>query len=156
MATSLQALSAPAAARLRAPLPGLAVCAAAAAVALVAARFVGGISPLLIAIVLGALLANTTSLPAATGPGLAVASRRLLRIGVALLGLQLLVTDVLALGWGVLGLVVAVVAGGIAGTMALGRLLGLDWTQRLLVACGFSICGAAAVAAVDGVVDARK
>ncbi|ATQ31966.1 putative sulfate exporter family transporter [Rhodococcus ruber] len=156
MATSLQALSAPAAVRLRAPLPGLAVCAAAAAAALVVARLAGGISPLLIAIVLGALLANTTSLPASTEPGLAVASRRLLRIGVALLGLQLLVTDVLALGWGVLGLVVAVVVGGIAGTMALGRILGLDWTQRLLVACGFSICGAAAVAAVDGVVDARK
>jgi uncharacterized integral membrane protein (TIGR00698 family) len=40
--------------------------------------------------------------------------------------------------------------------MFLGRLLGLTWTQRLLIACGFSVCGAAAVAAVGGVVDADE
>ena len=40
--------------------------------------------------------------------------------------------------------------------MALGRVLGLSWTQRLLIACSFSICGAAAAAAVDGVVNAPK
>jgi uncharacterized integral membrane protein (TIGR00698 family) len=40
--------------------------------------------------------------------------------------------------------------------MLLGRMLGIGWTQRLLIACGFSICGAAAVAAADGVVDADE
>lgn len=49
---------------------------------------------------------------------------------------------------------VAIVTLGIFGTMLVGRLLGLSWTQRLLIACGFSICGAAAVLAVDGVVEA--
>ncbi len=38
----------------------------------------------------------------------------------------------------------------------MGSVLGLSWTQRLLIACGFSICGAAATAAVDGVVDAKE
>lgn len=142
--------------RLRTPLPGIAFCALGAAVSLGIARLVGGVSPLLIAIVLGAVITNSVALPSVAAPGIAVASRRLLRIGVALLGLQLLLSDVLDLGWGVLAVAVAVVVGGIAGTMAVGRLLGMDWGERLLIACGFSICGAAAVAAVDGVANARK
>ncbi|HEY5856055.1 MAG TPA: putative sulfate exporter family transporter [Aldersonia sp.] len=142
--------------RVRAPLPGLVLCAGAAAAALVAARLLGGISPLLIAILLGAVVANIAPPGAVFEPGVAVASRRLLRIGVALLGLQLLLVNVWALGWGTLAVVVAVVGLGIAGSMALGRMLGLGWTQRLLIACSFSICGAAAAAAVDGVLNARK
>lgn len=142
--------------RLRAPLPGLVLCAAATAAAVVAAPLLGGISPLLIAILLGAVVANLAPLPAVFEPGVAVASRRLLRIGVALLGLQLLLPNVLALGWGTLAVVAAVVGLGITGSMAIGRVLGLSWTQRLLIACSFSICGAAAAAAVDGVVNARK
>ena len=43
--------------------------------------------------------------------------------------------------------------GGILGTLALGRALGVDRGLTLLVACGFSICGAAAVAAAAGVTD---
>ena len=64
--------------------------------------------------------------------------------------------DVLALGWGVIVMVVTVVGLGIVGTLYVGRLLGIGWTQRILIACGFSICGAAAVAAIDGVVDAEE
>ncbi|MGW4580172.1 YeiH family protein [Rhodococcus aetherivorans] len=156
MAVSPTTPAPPVSVRLRTPVPGLVLCGAGAAAALAASALVDSLSPLLIAILAGALLANTTRLPTVTEPGITMASRRLLRVGVALLGLQLLVTDVLDLGWGVLGIVVAVVSCGIAGTMALGRILGLGWTQRLLIACGFSICGAAAVAAADGVVEARK
>jgi uncharacterized integral membrane protein (TIGR00698 family) len=49
--------------------------------------------------------------------------------------------------------VVAIVGVGILSSLLLGRLLGISPTQRLLIACGFSICGAAAVAAVDGVIE---
>lgn len=45
---------------------------------------------------------------------------------------------------------------GIATTMIIGKFLGLSWTQRVLIASGFSICGAAAVAAVDSVVVAEE
>jgi uncharacterized integral membrane protein (TIGR00698 family) len=111
------------------------------------------LSPLLVAIVVGAALANTGRLSPRLEPGLAVASRRLLRVGVALLGLQLALGDVLRLGWGVIGVVVAVVVLGIAGGVVVGRLLRLSRSQTLLIAGGFSICGAAAAAAVDGVIE---
>lgn len=137
-------------------MPGVALCALGATVALVAGQFTSAVSPLLIAIVAGAVLANTVSLPAKFQPGLAFSAKRLLRVGIALLGLQLMFSDIVGLGWGVIAVVVAIVFLGIAGTMYAGKLLGLSWSQRILIACGFSICGAAAVAAADGVVNARE
>ncbi|KAA0022171.1 YeiH family protein [Antrihabitans cavernicola] len=136
--------------------PGLALCAIATAVAMAVNSVYSTASPLLIAIVLGAILANVVSLPQTVKPGLQFSAKKLLRVGVALLGFQLMLSDILALGWGVIVVVVAIVCLGITGTMFAGKLLGLTWTQRLLIACGFSICGAAAVAAVDGVVDADE
>ncbi|MCK6091281.1 putative sulfate exporter family transporter [Micrococcus endophyticus] len=43
-----------------------------------------------------------------------------------------------------------------AATLAIGRALRLPWDLTALVASGFSICGAAAVAAADSVVRARR
>ena len=148
-------------------LPGLVLCAIAAVVGLGVTKLVPAASPLLVAIILGVLAANLHFLPPSRSghlgllrdhlrPGLAFASRPLLRVGVALLGLQLALTDVAALGPGMLVVIVAVVTIGITATMALGKLLKIGRTQRLLIACGFSICGAAAVAAVEGVEDADE
>lgn len=136
--------------------PGLALALIVGAAALGLNRLVPSLSPLLVAIVGGAVLANTLGVASGFEPGLAVAAKRLLRIGVALLGLQLALPDVIALGWPVIAVVVSVVGLGIAGTLFVGSLLHLSRTQRLLIACGFSICGAAAAAAVDGVVDADE
>ena len=51
--------------------------------------------------------------------------------------------------------IAGVVLLGIGGTLALGRLLGVPAERSLLVACGFSICGAAAVAAVEGIRESK-
>ena len=136
--------------------PGLLVCALAVLLCLGLGRLLPTVSPLLIAIVLGAVLSNVVPLPAALKPGLAFASRRVLRVGVVLLGLQLILSDIAGLGVGMIAVVVAVVAGGIVVSVLAGRLLGLSPSQSLLIACGFSICGAAAVAAVDGVIEADE
>lgn len=139
--------------RARTLAPGTALTLAGTAAALGVGHLVPTLNPMLVAIVLGAALGNTVRLPARATAGLAFSSRTLLRVGIALLGLQLLLGDITALGWQVVALVVVIVVLGIAGIMALGGALGLGWTQRLLIACGFSICGAAAVAAVDSVSD---
>ena len=133
--------------------PGLAMCAVAVAISLGLGRLLPTVSPLLTAIVLGAVLSNLVRLPQGMKPGLAFSARRLLRLGVVFLGLQLLLSDIAGLGVGMIAVVVAVVAGGILASVFAGRLLGLSPTQSLLIACGFSICGAAAVAAVDGVIE---
>lgn len=119
-----------------------------------------GLSAMLVAILLGAVLANVLPtdhrLMVAARPGLAISARRLLRAGVVLLGLQLVLGDILALGWPTVIGVVVIVAGTMAATLAMGRLLKVGATQTLLIAGGFSICGAAAVAGIDGVLAKRK
>ncbi|AQP49191.1 hypothetical protein BW730_04160 [Tessaracoccus aquimaris] len=133
-------------------LPGLALAASAVVVSWFMSRL--GVSALLVAIVLGVIVGNAVRLPASLEPGIAFASKRLLRAGIVVLGLQLTLGDIWALGPGMIAVVIAVVTIGILSTLWIGRRLGVSPTQTLLIACGFSICGAAAVAAIDGVIDA--
>ena len=136
--------------------PGLALCAVASAASIALSSLVPAMSPLLISIILGALLVNSLQLPERVAPGTGFAAKTLLRAGIALLGFQLLLADIVDLGWVVILTVVAVVVIGIASTWYLGGLMGVGRAQRLLIACGFSICGAAAVAAAEDVADADE
>src|SRR5699024_11603177 len=52
--------------------------------------------------------------------------------------------------------IVCIVAGGILGTVFVGKLLKMKPAQAILTACGFSICGAATVAGVEGVVESEE
>ncbi|WGW11670.1 putative sulfate exporter family transporter [Saxibacter everestensis] len=137
-------------------LPGLAACAAAVGIALFVGHFLPTVSTLLIAIVLGVVMRNAFPVPSSLESGLTVAAKKLLRLGVVLLGLQVSLHEIAGLGAGMIGVVIAVVGLGIVFTLLIGRLLGIGFTSRLLIGCGFSICGAAAVAAVDGVVEAEE
>lgn len=130
--------------------PGLVLALLVGIGALLLSRAVPALSPALVAIALGAVAVNVGVLPPSLAPGLDVAARPVLRVGIVLLGLQLALGDVIALGPGALALIVAVVAGGLGAGILIGRALRLPAAQTLLVACGFSICGAAAVAAVAG------
>lgn len=137
-------------------LPGLGVCLAAATLAWLVSRLLAGASPLLIAILLGAVWGNLWPIPARFFEGIAVSSRNLLRAGIVLLGLQLSLSAVLELGPGVLLIVLLSVGLTFAATLWLGKLLGVSLAQRLLIASGFSICGAAAVAAMENAAGAKK
>lgn len=141
-------------------LPGVAACALLAltclALATAARPWVPALSPLLLAILAGVAWRSTGRVPSALSPGVAFAAKPVLRAGIVLLGLQLVLADVLALGPGVLGLVVAVVALTFGAAVVLGRALRLPADLTVLVASGFSICGAAAVAGADSVVRARR
>ncbi|KRE43575.1 YeiH family protein [Knoellia sp. Soil729] len=140
----------------RSPWPGVALALAAAAVALLGQRLLPAVSPLLVAIILGVALTNLWSIPDSFAPGMKVAAQRFLRLGIVVLGLQLALGDILALGPRMILVVLLIVGLGIGGTLVVGRALRVPPMQRLLIACGFSICGAAAVAAVDGAVDAGE
>ncbi|MHA7620509.1 YeiH family protein [Cellulosimicrobium cellulans] len=142
---------------------GLVLVGAATLLVLAGARLVPTVSPLVVALVLGALVAPvlgrlaTTrrggATVAATRPGVAWTSRVVLRVGVVLLGFQLSLPEVLGLGWRGLVVVTTTLAVTFAGTLALGRVLRVPRVTTLLVATGFSVCGAAAISAMQGVVD---
>ena len=109
---------------------------------------------LVVAILLGMAVRTAWRPPARTAAGVGFASRQLLEVAVLLLGasvdLPLLVRAGPALALAVVLLVVV----GLAASYALGRLLGLPRDLAVLVACGNSICGNSAIAAVAPVIEA--
>lgn len=114
------------------------------------------VSPLLVAIILGAALRNVLPIPASLEPGITVAAKKVLRWGVVLLGLQVSLSTILDLGPGVLVVIICAVGITFFATLALGRMLKIDRDLTMLIAGGFSICGAAAVAGVQGAIRATE
>ncbi len=112
--------------------------------------------PLLIALVLGAVAANTRLSSLRVMRDQVGITKLLLRLGVVLLGLKLPVRDIVDIGPAGIAVVVATVAVTYTATIVIGDLLGLDRGLVTLVAAGFSICGAAAIAAVDDAVRAKQ
>ncbi|MBG6059561.1 putative integral membrane protein (TIGR00698 family) [Cryobacterium sp. MP_M5] len=140
-------------------LPGVLVAAAAAVLAGIIHAVLPGFPLLTVAVVLGIAAGQLPALrPALAGvlaPGLSVAATRIMRLGIVLLGLKLSLVDILGLGWLTIATTVAIVLLTFFGTLWLGRRLGLPGNQPLLIATGFSICGASAIGAMSGVVKAK-
>ncbi|MGO3069559.1 YeiH family protein [Corynebacterium casei] len=136
--------------------PGLLLCLVGAIIAMLFSSFIPGLSAMIVAIIEGIALTNMTQLPSTFSPGIQVAAKTLLRWGIVFLGLKLVIADVRGLGLPMLLVIVCIVSGGIIGTLLIGRLLKMKPAQVLLIACGFSICGAAAVAGVEGASDAEE
>ncbi|MDQ1556486.1 MAG: hypothetical protein QOI02_1488 [Actinomycetota bacterium] len=82
-------------------------------------------------------------------PGLAIASRRLLRLGIVVLGLALSLVDIAHLGWVAIVAIVVLVVASFGLTWAIGRLFRLEGDQPILLAAGFSICGVSAIGAMS-------
>lgn len=141
--------------------PGIALSAAVALVAFgvdrAQALVVGRtwLDTLVVAILLGSLLRTLWRPSARFGPGLGFSSKTLLEIGVVLLGATTSATAIYAAGVPMLLAIVAVVAISIPASYGLGRLLGLEPKLATLIACGNSICGNSAIAAVAPVIGAR-
>jgi uncharacterized integral membrane protein (TIGR00698 family) len=128
--------------------------AGAVAIALLISTAVG-LSSLVAGLLLGVGIANLAPLfgsgaqiVTALQPATRFAARRLLRLGVVLLGARLSVDQIRELGLTGAIVMIAVVTITFFGVQILARALGLSPGLGLLTASGFSICGASAVAAV--------
>jgi uncharacterized integral membrane protein (TIGR00698 family) len=137
-------------------LPGIALVAAAVAIAFVINGFFPAVSTLTTGVLLGVLITNTVGVSEELRPGLTFATRRLLRAGVVLLGLQLSIPQLIGLGGPMLAVVVMTVLLGFLGTRWIGARLRLSHNVTLLTATGFSICGASAIAAMESATDSDE
>ena len=135
--------------------PGLLAMAAALLCVLVS-RWAPLPGPLLLSLALGAVVTNTRLASTRHLEGHAGATRGLLRVGIVLLGLQLPLTDLAAIGTRGVVVVVTTVVATYTLTRTVGAQLPLASGFVTLLAAGFSICGAAAVAAVNDTVRARE
>ncbi|GIH79494.1 YeiH family protein [Planobispora longispora] len=125
--------------------------AAAVTAAFWVSRTLPGVSPAAAAVAGGIALANLGGLRDSFRPGLRLASRRMLRLAIVLLGLQIALPEVLALGGRTLALVAVATGVTFAVTRWAGPRLGVDARRSLLIATGVSVCGAAAIAAMHEV-----
>lgn len=139
----------------RNPLPGLALAAIGVATAWATHALIPAVPMLTAAVVLGLAAAHVPGVRAVVRgrgkAGLSLAGKRLMRLGIVLLGLKLSLNDVLGVGWATVAMVLGVVAATFFGTWWLGRRMGLPGDQPLLIATGYSICGASAIGAVGEV-----
>ena len=141
---------------LRPLMTGIAVALAVAMVGYVVHRNVDVVSPHVVAVACGILGATFGRIEEAFKPGLKFCARKVLRAGIVLLGFRLSLTELGKLGPKTLIAVVSVVTATFFGTQWLARRLGLSRSLGLLMATGYSICGASAIAAVEPFADASE
>ena len=141
-------------------LPGLGLCLAVtgAAVALEHAEAAVFGSTWLEALVLAILVGTAVRTAWTPGQlwfaGIDFGAKTLLEIAVLLLGASISAGMILAAGPSLIAGIAAVVVLAIAGSYGIGRLLGLPHRMAMLVACGNSICGNSAIAAVAPIIGA--
>ena len=141
-------------------LPGVLLCVLVSvlAVALAAAERalfgVASIEPLVLAILLGTVVRTAWAPPDSFRPGIAFSAKMLLEVAVVLLGLTVSAQTVLAAGLPLLAGIAATVAVAVAFSYGLARVMRLPRRMSMLIACGNSICGNSAIAAVAPVIGA--
>ena len=114
------------------------------------------VSAIMMAIVLGMLLANTIRLPESIQPGLKFCTSAILRIGIMLLGIRLSLAGAGQFTLVALPFVVAAIAIGLFTVGFLGRSMGLSRQLSGLIAVGTSICGCTAIVATAPLIKANE
>ena len=142
-------------------IPGLALCLAITAVSMLAQGFEAGLfgrawlEALVIAILLGTAVRTVWTPGPRWRPGIAFAAKPFLEVAVVLLGATISAATILAAGPALLAAIAAVVALGLTMSYGLGRMFRLPRRMATLIACGNSICGNSAIAAVAPVIGAQ-
>ena len=141
-------------------LPGLLLCLAVTAIAiglerLEAAAFgASWLEALVLAILVGTAIRTAWTPGPLWRPGIGFSAKTLLEIAVFLLGASISAAMIVAAGPLLIAGIAAIVVVAILASYAIGRALHLPHRMALLVACGNSICGNSAIAAVAPVIGA--
>ena len=141
-------------------IPGIALCGAITAVSLgaqlVEERIFAHpyVEALVIAILLGMAIRSAWQPSERWRSGIAFSAKQLLEVAVMLLGASVSFAAIVASGYLLVAAIVATVVIMLAVSYGLSRMLGLPTKMSILIACGNSICGNSAIAAVAPVIGA--
>jgi uncharacterized integral membrane protein (TIGR00698 family) len=114
------------------------------------------VSAVMVALILGLVINHAVKLPARFGPGSRFAVKKVLRLGIILLGIRLSFFDVLRLGALGTPIVVLCILAALLITTRLNRWLDLPKRLGTLIAVGTSICGISAIVATGPAIDAKE
>jgi uncharacterized integral membrane protein (TIGR00698 family) len=136
-------------------LPGLALTfgLAIAATSLHKLTSLSVLSPLILAILLGIALNNTIGLPSPCQPGVLFSLKKVLRLAIVLLGIQLSLSQLMEVGSIGLTIVLVTLIGTFIFTLWLGKNLGVSPKLAQLIGVGTSICGVSAVVATSAAIE---
>jgi len=140
-------------ARITPILPGLALSAGLAAIAVPIPQLLGvkALSPLILAMLMGIVIRNSFGAIAIAQPGISFSLKRVLRFAIILLGFQLTLTQLGQVGAQGIAVIALTLTATFVFTKAMGRVLGVERKLAELIAAGTSICGASAVIACNTV-----
>ena len=113
------------------------------------------VEALVVAILVGMVIRTLWTVPARLTTGVSFTAKQLLEVAVLLLGVSVDLPLLLRAGPALAVGIVLLVVLGLSFSYGLGRLLGLPPKLAVLVACGNSICGNSAIAAVAPVIEAE-
>ncbi len=126
----------------------------------VGAWFLGRLVPVIgapvIGIVAGMLITAIFRPAKVYRPGIALAGKQVLQLAVIILGTGLSLEQIATTGAASLPVMLGTMAAALVGSWVFGRLLGVDGDLRTMIGVGTGICGASAVAAVSGVLEAGE
>jgi uncharacterized integral membrane protein (TIGR00698 family) len=114
------------------------------------------VSAVMVAIILGLLIGVIVKLPKSLTPGLKFTVKKVLRLGIILLGIRLTVFDVLRLGIFGIPIVALCILGALLITTLINNRLKLPERLGTLIAVGTSICGVTAIVAASPAIDAEE
>ena len=139
-------------------LPGVSLTAGLASLAILMRSHLGlnFFSSLTWAILLGMLVRNTVGVAQVYQPGITFSLKRILKLGIILLGMQLSLTQAISIGSTGLFVAVTSVVSTFFFTCWIGQRLKVSKKLTQLIAGGTSICGAPAVVAVGTAIDSSE
>ncbi len=114
------------------------------------------ISPVMLAIILGLGINTMIQLPTSLNPGFKFSVKKILRLGIILLGIRLTIYDVFKLGAFGVPIVVLCIVGALLVTTWVNKRLSLPRRLGALIAVGTSICGVTAIVATSPAIDAEE
>lgn len=114
------------------------------------------IGTFVLAILLGMGWRAVMAIPAGAQVGITFATKRLLRIGIILMGLRLDLQQIWASGFRIISIDILVISFTLVIVYAIGRKLKLPDQLTILTAVGTAICGASAILAVAPLIRAKQ
>ncbi len=136
--------------------PGLALAALIATIAYYLGKLTMVVNDVMVAIVLGALTRNLSGIHELFKPGLSFSLKKVLRLAIILLGMQISFQQVVNTGERSLVIILFVVVMAIPLTYVIGKKLGLNSEISTLLGVGSAICGATAVLATAPAIKAKE
>ena len=114
------------------------------------------ISAVMICLIIGLVIRNVFKLPTALNAGFKFSVKKLLRLGIILLGIRLSIFSVFELGIIGIPIVLICITSGLIITTFLNKKLKQPKRLGTLIAVGTAICGVSAIVATSPVIDAKE